>query len=68
MTPSAVSESPPRAEAEERHKVAVSYVPVAFVGLQIVDLPIPTTPLLSWAGAFLLAIVIVGFPVAVVIA
>jgi len=50
------------------YRVAVTYVIVAFAGLEAVDLLIPSTTLPAWAGSFLLAIAIMGFPVAVVVA
>lgn len=50
------------------YKVAVAYLAVAFVGLQTVDLLIPSTTLPGWADELILAFLIVGFPVALVVA
>ncbi len=50
------------------YRVAVTYVLVTFVGLEAVDLLIPATTLPAWVDEFLLAIAIMGFPVAVVVA
>ena len=50
------------------YQVAITYVVVAFVGLEAVDLLIPATTLPAWADEFFLAIAIMGFPVAVVVA
>lgn len=50
------------------YKVAVTYVVVAFVGLQAVDLLIPTTTLPPWIDEFLVALAVFGFPVALVLA
>ncbi|MDT8321486.1 MAG: SUMF1/EgtB/PvdO family nonheme iron enzyme [Xanthomonadales bacterium] len=50
------------------YQVGVTYLLVAFVGLQVAELLIPSTTLPDWADEFLIAILIVGFPVALVIA
>lgn len=50
------------------YRVAVTYVAVVFVGLQAVDLVVPSTTLPSWADELFLALAILGFPVAVVVA
>lgn len=50
------------------YRAAVAYIAVAFIALQIIDLLIPTTNLPSWADELLLAIAIIGFPVAVIAA
>lgn len=50
------------------YRVAAAYVAVVFVGLEAVDLLIPATTLPAWTDTFLLAIAILGFPVAVVVA
>lgn len=46
----------------------MAYVAVAFVGLQAMDLLIPSTTLPAWADEFMLALLVVGFPVALVVA
>lgn len=50
------------------YKVAVTYVAVAFVGLQAVNLLIPATTLPGWADQLFLGLVILGLPVSVVVA
>lgn len=50
------------------YRVAATYLVVAFVGLQVVNLLVPATTLPEWADELLIAFVIVGFPVAVVLA
>lgn len=50
------------------YKVAVAYLAVVFVGLQAVDLLIPSTTLPAWADELLIALAIFGFPVALVLA
>lgn len=50
------------------YRVAVAYLLVIFLTLQIVDLLIPATTLPEWADSFLLAIAVMGFPVAVIAA
>jgi len=50
------------------YKVAVTYVAVAFVGLQAVNLLIPATTLPGWADQLFLALLILGFPIALVFA
>jgi len=50
------------------YQVAITYVVVVFVGLEAVDLLIPSTTLPAWADELLLAIAIMGFPVALVVA
>lgn len=50
------------------YKVGAAYLVVAFGALSAVDLLIPSTTLPAWANQLLLAILIVGFPVALVIA
>ena len=47
------------------YRASVAYIAIAFIALQIIDLLIPTTNLPSWADELLLAIAIIGFPVAV---
>ena len=50
------------------YRASIAYVAIAFIALQIIDLLIPTTNLPSWSDELLLAIAIMGFPVAVVAA
>lgn len=50
------------------YRVAATYLVVAFVGLQVVNLLIPATTLPGWADELLLAFLMLGFPVAVVLA
>jgi TolB-like protein/Tfp pilus assembly protein PilF len=50
------------------YKVAITYLAVAFVGLQAVNLLVPATTLPAWADELLLALLIAGFPVALVVA
>jgi len=50
------------------YKVAATYLAVAFVGFQAANLLIPDTNLPGWTDRLLLAVLIVGFPVAVVVA
>jgi hypothetical protein len=50
------------------YRTSGAYVAIAFIALQIIDLLIPTTKLPSWSDELLLAIAIMGFPVAVVAA
>jgi len=50
------------------YQVAITYVVVVFVGLEAVDLLIPSTTLPAWADELLLAIAIMGLPVALVVA
>ena len=50
------------------YRVAVAYLLVVFLTLQIVDLLIPATTLPDWADSFILAIAIMGFPIAVIAA
>jgi len=50
------------------YRVAVAYLAVAFLTLQIIDLLIPATTLPDWVDSFLLAIAIMGFPIAVIAA
>lgn len=50
------------------YRVAVVYLAVAFVGLQVVNLLVPATTLPSWADEFLIALAVFGFPVALVLA
>ena len=50
------------------YRASITYVSVAFIALQIIDLLIPTTNLPSWSDELLLAIAIMGFPVAVIAA
>lgn len=49
-------------------KVAATYAVVAFVAVQVVNLLIPSTTLPTWADELVLALLIAGFPVAVVVA
>lgn len=58
------------AELKRRHvyRVAATYLVVAFVGIQAVNLLIPDTTLPVWTDRLLLAVLVVGFPVAVVVA
>lgn len=66
------SKTPPGflAELKRRkvYRVAVVYLAVVFLTLQIIDLLIPATTLPEWVDSFLLAIAIMGFPVAVIAA
>jgi TolB-like protein/thioredoxin-like negative regulator of GroEL len=50
------------------YRVTVVYLAVAFLTLQVIDLLIPATTLPEWVASFLLAIAIMGFPVAVIAA
>ncbi len=50
------------------YRASVTYIAVVFIALQIVDLLIPTTNLPAWSDELLLAIAIIGFPVAVIAA
>jgi len=50
------------------YRVSVAYLLVIFLTLQIIDLLIPATTLPGWVDSFLLAIAIVGFPIAVIAA
>jgi len=50
------------------YRASVTYIAVAFIALQIVDLLIPTTNLPAWSDELLLAIAIIGFPIAVIAA
>ena len=50
------------------YRVAATYLAVAFVGFQAANLLIPDTNLPGWTDRLLLAVLIVGFPVAVVVA
>jgi len=50
------------------YQVTITYVVVAFVGLEAVDLLMPATTLPAWADELFLAIAIMGFPVAIVAA
>jgi len=50
------------------YRVAVVYLAVAFLTLQVIDLLIPATTLPEWVAPFLLAIAIMGFPIAVIAA
>ncbi|GEM_PF-3435150 len=50
------------------YKVAITYIVVGFFGMQAVDLLIPATKLPGWADQFFLAILIIGFPIALVVA
>ena len=50
------------------YRASVTYIAIAFIALQIIDLLIPTTNLPAWADELLLAIAIMGFPVAVIAA
>lgn len=50
------------------YRVSATYLVVAFVGLQAVNLLIPATTLPGWADELLLALLIAGFPVAAVLA
>jgi TolB-like protein len=50
------------------YRVAAVYLAIVFLTLQIIDLLIPATTLPDWADSFLLAIAIMGFPVAVIAA
>ena len=66
------SKTPPGflAELKRRkvYRVAVVYLAIVFLTLQIIDLLIPATTLPEWVDSFLLAIAIMGFPVAVIAA
>jgi len=50
------------------YRVVTVYVAVAFIALEVIDLLIPSTTLPGWADEFLLAIAIIGFPIAAVVA
>ncbi|MGI9265646.1 MAG: tetratricopeptide repeat protein [Gammaproteobacteria bacterium] len=50
------------------YRVATVYVAVAFLALEAIDLLIPSTTLPPWVDEFLLAIAMLGFPIAVVVA
>ena len=50
------------------YRVAVAYLVVIFLTLQIIDLLIPATTLPEWVDSFLLAIAIMGFPIAIIAA
>ena len=50
------------------YRVATVYAAVAFIALEVIDLLIPSTTLPGWADEFLLAIAIIGFPIAAVVA
>lgn len=50
------------------YKVAATYAVVAFVGFQAAKLLIPSTVLPAWTDEFFLFLLIIGFPVAVVVA
>jgi TolB-like protein/Tfp pilus assembly protein PilF len=50
------------------YKVAVTYAAVVFIGLQAVRLLVPATTLPGWADELLIAIAVLGFPIAIVLA
>jgi TolB-like protein/Tfp pilus assembly protein PilF len=50
------------------YRVTTVYVAVAFLALEAIDLLIPSTTLPPWVDEFLLAIAIIGFPIAMVVA
>ena len=50
------------------YRASVTYIAVVFIALEILDLLIPTTNLPAWSDELLLAIAIIGFPVAVIAA
>ncbi len=50
------------------YRVVTVYAAVAFIALEVIDLLIPSTTLPDWADEFLLAIAIIGFPIAAVVA
>lgn len=50
------------------YQVAIVYLVAAFVGLQVLDLLVPDTTLPDWAPGLFIALVILGFPVALVLA
>lgn len=50
------------------YRVVTVYVAVAFIALEVIDLLIPSTTLPGWADELLLAIAIIGFPIAAVVA
>ena len=50
------------------YRTSITYIAVAFIALQIIDLLIPTTNLPAWSDELLLAIAIIGFPAAVIAA
>jgi TolB-like protein/Flp pilus assembly protein TadD len=50
------------------YRASIAYVAIAFIALQIIDLLIPTTNLPPWSDELLLAIAIMGFPIAVIAA
>lgn len=49
-------------------RVAIAYLVVMFIALQVIDLLIPSTTLPPWADELLLAIAILGFPIAIIAA
>lgn len=57
-------------ELRRRHvyRVGATYLVVAFVGLQVADLLVPSTTLPSWTDEMVLALAVAGFPVALVLA
>lgn len=50
------------------YRVAATYVVVAFVGFQAAQLLVPSTVLPPWTDEFVLFVLIVGFPIALVVA
>src|SRR4029077_8235859 len=58
------------AELKRRHlyRVAAAYVVVAWVLLQLVNNVTPLMRLPDWAGSFFLAVLLVGFPIALIFA
>lgn len=50
------------------YRVAAAYVAAAFVGLEALDLLIPLTALPAWTSSFFLAVAVLGFPIALVLA
>lgn len=50
------------------YRVAVAYIAAVLIGLEALDLLVPTTTLPEWASPLFLGLAVVGFPVAIVFA
>lgn len=50
------------------YRVAVAYIAAVLIGLEALDLLVPSTTLPEWASPFFLGLAVVGFPVALVFA
>jgi len=50
------------------YRVALAYAAVTFVALQVVTLLVPATTLPPWADELLVALAVLGFPIALVVA